>query len=178
MLLAESLERLGKSDWIDAIVIVAPVGWEEPAILLAEELSAGKVNACVPGGATRAESVRAGVAEVPDDAAVILVHDAARPFLPDDVIERVLTVLGEGGTAPFPAYGSPTRSNAPAPTAESWRRSSVTGSWPYKPTRHSSRRRSSAPSRASLRRRLIALPSSKRPADVSVWSTAIRASSR
>lgn len=102
VLLAESLERLERSDWIDAIVIVAPVGWEEPAILLAEELSAGKVNACVPGGATRAESVRAGVAEVPDDAAVILVHDAARPFLPDDVIERVLTVLGEGWDGAVP----------------------------------------------------------------------------
>jgi 2-C-methyl-D-erythritol 4-phosphate cytidylyltransferase len=102
VLLAESLERLERSDWIDAIVIVAPVGWEEPAILLAEELSAGKVNASVPGGATRAESVRAGVAEVPDDAAVILVHDAARPFLPDDVIERVLTVLGEGWDGAVP----------------------------------------------------------------------------
>jgi 2-C-methyl-D-erythritol 4-phosphate cytidylyltransferase len=102
VLLAESLERLERSDWIDAIVIVAPVGWEEPAILLAEELSAGKVNACVPGGATRAESVRVGVAEVPDDAAVILVHDAARPFLPDDVVERVLTVLGEGWDGAVP----------------------------------------------------------------------------
>ena len=102
VLLAESLERLERSDWIDAIVIVAPVGWEEPAILLAEELSAGKVNACVPGGLTRAESVHAGVAEVPDDAAVILVHDAARPFLPDDVIERVLTVLGEGWDGAVP----------------------------------------------------------------------------
>ena len=69
VLLAESLERLEWSDWIDAIVIVAPVGWEEPAILLAEELSAGKVNACVPGGAARRVGA-AGVAEVPDDAAV------------------------------------------------------------------------------------------------------------
>src|SRR5918999_3042654 len=102
VLLAESLERLERSDWIDAIVIVAPVGWEEPSILLAEELSAGKVNACVPGGVTRAESVRAGIAEVPDEAAVILVHDAARPFLPDDVIERVLTVLGEGWDGAVP----------------------------------------------------------------------------
>jgi 2-C-methyl-D-erythritol 4-phosphate cytidylyltransferase len=76
-------------------VIVAPPGWEEPSILLAEELSAGKVSACVAGGATRSESVRAGVAEVPEDAAVILVHDAARPFLPEEVIERVLTSLGE-----------------------------------------------------------------------------------
>ena len=42
------------------------------------------MTACVTGGETRAESVRAGVAEVPDDAAVILVHDAARPLLPDE----------------------------------------------------------------------------------------------
>jgi 2-C-methyl-D-erythritol 4-phosphate cytidylyltransferase len=102
VLLAEPLERLERSDWIDAIVIVAPVGWEEPSILLAEELSAGKVSACVPGGATRTESVRAGVSEVPEEAAVILVHDAARPFLPEDVIERVLTVLGEGWDGAVP----------------------------------------------------------------------------
>ena len=102
VLLAESLERLERSDWIDAIVIVAPEGWEEPAILLAEELSAGKVSACVPGGATRAESVRAGVGEVPEEAAVILVHDAARPFLPEEVVERVLTALGEGWDGAVP----------------------------------------------------------------------------
>jgi 2-C-methyl-D-erythritol 4-phosphate cytidylyltransferase len=102
VLLAESLERLEQSDWVDAIVIVAPAGWEEPSILLAEELSAGKVNACVPGGATRVESVRAGVSEVPEDAAVILVHDAARPFLPEEVLERVLAVLGEGWDGAVP----------------------------------------------------------------------------
>src|SRR5215467_5503351 len=73
-LLAESLERLDASGWVDAIVIVAPPGWEEPAILLAEELATSKVVACVVGGETRAESVRAGVAEVDDDATVILVH--------------------------------------------------------------------------------------------------------
>src|SRR5918999_1753581 len=107
VLLAESLERLEHSDWIDAIVVVAPVGWEEPAILLAEELSAGKVASCVPGGATRAESVRAGVAEVPAEAAVILVHDAARPLLPEDVIERVLTALGEGWDGVVPGLHVP-----------------------------------------------------------------------
>lgn len=95
-LLAESLERLERSDWIDAIVIAAPPGWEEPAILLAEEIGAGKVASCVAGGETRAESVRAGVVEVPPDAEVILVHDAARPLVSDDVIGRVLAPLGEG----------------------------------------------------------------------------------
>ena len=46
-LLAESLERLDGSAWVDAIILVAPREWEEPAILLAEELGAGKVCACV-----------------------------------------------------------------------------------------------------------------------------------
>jgi 2-C-methyl-D-erythritol 4-phosphate cytidylyltransferase len=102
-LLAESLGRLDASGWIDAIVIVAPPGWEEPAILLAEELACSKVAACVAGGETRAESVRAGAAEVDEAAAVIVVHDAARPALPDEVLERVLTALNEGWDGAVPA---------------------------------------------------------------------------
>jgi 2-C-methyl-D-erythritol 4-phosphate cytidylyltransferase len=101
-LLAESLERLEASDWVDAIVIVAPPGWEEPSILVAEELACTKVVACASGGETRAESVRAGVAEVAGDAAVIAVHDAARPVLPDEVLERVLTALNEGWDGAVP----------------------------------------------------------------------------
>jgi 2-C-methyl-D-erythritol 4-phosphate cytidylyltransferase len=95
-LLAEPLRRLDESAWIDAVVVVAPPEWEEPAILLAEELGASKVTACVTGGDSRTASVRAGVAEVPDDVAVILVHDAARPLLPDAVIGRLIGALGEG----------------------------------------------------------------------------------
>jgi 2-C-methyl-D-erythritol 4-phosphate cytidylyltransferase len=95
-LLAESLERLEWSDWIDSIVIAAPPDWEEPVILLAEELGCGKVVSVVPGGASRAASVRAGLEEVAEDAAVTLVHDAARPVLPAEVIERLMTALNEG----------------------------------------------------------------------------------
>ena len=102
VLLAESLERLERSDWIESIVVAAPEDWEEPAILLAEELGAGKVVSAVTGGATRADSVRAGLAEIPEDAAVVLVHDAARPVLPDEVIERVISTLGEGWDGAVP----------------------------------------------------------------------------
>ena len=52
--------------------------------------------ASVTGGATRAESVRAALAEVPEDALVVLVHDAARPLVTDAVVERVLAPLSEG----------------------------------------------------------------------------------
>jgi 2-C-methyl-D-erythritol 4-phosphate cytidylyltransferase len=101
-LLAESLRRLDESDWIDAIVLAAPPGWEEPAILLAEELGCGKLSTCVTGGVTRGESVKNALAEVPPDAAVILVHDAARPYVVDAVIERVLTALNEGWDGAVP----------------------------------------------------------------------------
>jgi len=80
-----------------------PAGWEEPAILLAEELAATKVVAAVTGGPTRAESVRAALAEVADDALVALVHDAARPLVTDAVIERVLAPLAEGWDGVVPA---------------------------------------------------------------------------
>ncbi len=119
-LLAESLERLDASDWIDAIVVAAPTGWEEPAILLAEELVASKVAAVVTGGATRAESVRNGLAEVPEDALVVLVHDAARPLVDDAVIERLLGRLAEGvdGVVPGVAIGDPVRRVAGGLVAE------------------------------------------------------------
>jgi 2-C-methyl-D-erythritol 4-phosphate cytidylyltransferase len=102
-LLAASLERLERSEWVEAIVVAAPEEWEEPTILLAEELGVGTVHAVVTGGATRADSVRAGVGEVPDDADVILVHDAARPLLPEEVVERVVAGLAEGWDGVVPA---------------------------------------------------------------------------
>lgn len=101
-LLAESLERLEASDWIDSIVVAAPPDWEEPVILLAEELGCGKVVEAVTGGATRAASVRAALAEVSEEAAVVLVHDAARPVVPEEVIERLLTALNEGWDGAIP----------------------------------------------------------------------------
>ncbi|HEY8104061.1 MAG TPA: 2-C-methyl-D-erythritol 4-phosphate cytidylyltransferase [Gaiellaceae bacterium] len=102
-LLAEPLRRLEESSWVDAIVVAVPPDWEEPAILLAEELSATKVVSAVTGGATRAESVRLALAEVPEDALVVLVHDAARPLVTDEVIERVLAPLSDGWDGVIPA---------------------------------------------------------------------------
>src|SRR3954451_13640155 len=95
-MLAEPLRRLDESPWIDEIVVVAPPEWEEPTILLAEEVGASKVSACVTGGATRTGSVRAGGGEGPADAGVILVHDAARPLVADDVLERLVAGLAQG----------------------------------------------------------------------------------
>lgn len=56
----------------------------------------------VAGGATRSASVRAGLAAVPDDADVVLVHDGARPLVAKAVVARVLAALADGADGAVP----------------------------------------------------------------------------
>lgn len=53
----------------------------------------------VAGGATRADSVRAGIAVVPIDVQVICVHDGARPFADQDLYRRVVAALDDPDVA-------------------------------------------------------------------------------
>jgi 2-C-methyl-D-erythritol 4-phosphate cytidylyltransferase len=106
-LIAESLERLESSEWIDRIVVAAPPEWEEPCILVAEEVAAGKVAETVTGGESRSESVRLALAQVPEEATIVVVHDAARPLVTDRVIERLVTALSDGWDGALPALPIP-----------------------------------------------------------------------
>ena len=54
-------------------------------------------DAVVTGGPTRAESVRRGLAAVPADAAVIVVHDAARPLASPALFAAVVAAVTGGG---------------------------------------------------------------------------------
>jgi 2-C-methyl-D-erythritol 4-phosphate cytidylyltransferase len=56
----------------------------------------------VEGGATRSESVRRGLAAVPEEATIILVHDAARPFASASVFHRVIGAVVDGADAAVP----------------------------------------------------------------------------
>jgi 2-C-methyl-D-erythritol 4-phosphate cytidylyltransferase len=54
-------------------------------------------DAVVTGGATRADSVRRGLAAVPSDATVVVVHDAARPLASPDLFAAVIAAVTHGG---------------------------------------------------------------------------------
>ena len=57
----------------------------------------------VEGGATRSDSVRRGLAAVPEGAEVIVVHDAARPLASDELVPAVMAAVatdGAGGAMP------------------------------------------------------------------------------
>jgi 2-C-methyl-D-erythritol 4-phosphate cytidylyltransferase len=51
------------------------------------------------GGRTRTESVRNGLEDLPNEAEIALIHDAARPFVDDAMIERVLSIVRSGECA-------------------------------------------------------------------------------
>ncbi len=57
----------------------------------------------VGGGATRQQSVNAGLAVLHPDVDFVLVHDVARPFVPAAVITRVVAALVDGADAVVPA---------------------------------------------------------------------------
>ena len=79
----------------DGVVLVVPAdvaGEPEPL-----------ATVVVPGGSSRSASVRAGLAAVPADATIILVHDAARPVPVPEVWERVRAAVAAGADAVVPA---------------------------------------------------------------------------
>ena len=78
----------------DGIVVVLPnddLGAQDP-----------DVDAVVAGGSTRAESVRCGLAAVPTDAAVVLVHDAARPAASASLFQTVVDTVISGADGVVP----------------------------------------------------------------------------
>ncbi len=104
MLLAHSLRSFDAHPAVDSIVLVVPEDWEEPAHMLVEDLGCDRVSAVVLGGPSRAASVQAGLACVAiRPATAVLVHDAARPFIAEPLIDRVLKALEPDVDAVIPA---------------------------------------------------------------------------
>lgn len=73
--------------WSTGTVLVVPPG-------TTEDYGADVV---VEGGSMRSASVRAGLAQVPDDAEVVVVHDAARPLASAALFEAVIDAVTTGG---------------------------------------------------------------------------------
>ncbi len=79
------------------LVVVVRAGEEQAR---ARELADWAINAMVPGGVHRQDSVRAGVEALHlDDDALVLIHDGARPFVPPEDVRRVVAAAQEGGAA-------------------------------------------------------------------------------
>ncbi|MEA3081703.1 MAG: 2-C-methyl-D-erythritol 4-phosphate cytidylyltransferase [Sphingomonadales bacterium] len=83
-----AVESLMRHPAVQLTRVVVADGQQANATQALEGLDIGEL---IAGGAERTDSVRAGLAAVDGDA--VLVHDAARPFCPPTVINRLLAAL-------------------------------------------------------------------------------------
>jgi 2-C-methyl-D-erythritol 4-phosphate cytidylyltransferase len=83
----------------DGVVAVVPAAFLDTAAVTG--------GTAVAGGATRSASVRAGLAAVPEDADIIVVHDAARPLAGPELFERVVAAVRAGADGAVPGLPVP-----------------------------------------------------------------------
>jgi 2-C-methyl-D-erythritol 4-phosphate cytidylyltransferase len=96
-----SLEAIARSGAAEAVVLVVPVAQTTAARTMAREMGRDElVVAVVAGGATRADSVRCGLAAAGEGWTTVLCQDAARPFASAELYRRVAAALsGRDGPA-------------------------------------------------------------------------------
>lgn len=88
--------RAFEDSFIDEIVLVTAAGEEEHCrATIVDRYGLRKVRAIVPGGKERYHSVMQGVKAVSTDADYIFIHDGARPFITQEILERVLADVRE-----------------------------------------------------------------------------------
>jgi 2-C-methyl-D-erythritol 4-phosphate cytidylyltransferase len=96
-ILALTVEHFTRHPAVDTVVVAAPAAYvARTRRALAGVRNAARVQV-VAGGAERQESVWLGMQAVPDSAAVIVVHDAVRPFITRALIDRVISAARAGG---------------------------------------------------------------------------------
>ncbi|HYX45678.1 MAG TPA: bifunctional 2-C-methyl-D-erythritol 4-phosphate cytidylyltransferase/2-C-methyl-D-erythritol 2,4-cyclodiphosphate synthase [Sphingomicrobium sp.] len=83
-----AVESLIRHPAVQSVRVVIGKGQQEQALASLKGLAVGDP---IEGGAERSDSVRAGIAAVESDS--VLVHDAARPFCPQAVVDRLVASL-------------------------------------------------------------------------------------
>lgn len=101
-ILAHAVRALVAEPRVDLVVLACPEGLEEAMAEVAAAQSGGVPVVAVTGGATRADSVAAALAVVPEGIGVVLVHDAARCLVPVAVVAAVIDAVLAGAPAVVP----------------------------------------------------------------------------
>ena len=94
-----SVETFDKSPSIDEIIIVCHGEHIGRMTDIVDGIKPRKGCSIIPGGRTRQESSCNGVKACPKDTEYVLIHDAARPFVDEGIIQRVLDGAKETGAA-------------------------------------------------------------------------------
>jgi 2-C-methyl-D-erythritol 4-phosphate cytidylyltransferase len=95
----------GAARLVDYAVAAAGASCDEVVVVLPpdREWDGAPVSASVVGGASRSDSVRAGLAAVDPGAEIIVVHDAARALATSELFELVIDTVRSGADGAVPA---------------------------------------------------------------------------
>ena len=116
-MLVHAVRAMERARAVSLVVVVAPPdGATEVRHLLDEHLLSDVL--VVPGGETRQDSVRLGLAALPEDVTTVLVHDAARPLVPVDTVDAVADAVRDGAPAVVPALPVPDTVKEVEPSAD------------------------------------------------------------
>ncbi len=89
-LLTYCLSAFEASELITSVVVVVPKEEVSRSRELLESFGFQKIIAVIAGGESRCASVRNGFCATPPQSDMVLIHDAARPFVDSDMIKRVI----------------------------------------------------------------------------------------
>ena len=90
---------LEKSALFDGcILVLAARDRDAYEALCAREGACTLVKAIANGGGTRQASVLSGLRALPDDAEIVAIHDAARPFVTADILSRTIELAQQTGS--------------------------------------------------------------------------------
>lgn len=100
-LLERSVRALLASSVVDEVIVLVSPDMEPEAARIIGRIDAAPIR-LVHGGSERADSVWAGLQAIPDDDAVVLIHDAARALTPPAMVRGVAKRVLEGAPAAVP----------------------------------------------------------------------------
>ena len=97
-ILGTTVRHFARHPAIGAVVVAAPAAHLERARRAVRDLDRGGITV-VAGGSTRQESVWLALQAAPAEAAIVVVHDAVRPFITRGLIDAVVAAARDGGAA-------------------------------------------------------------------------------
>ena len=104
--LAHSIAAFEKTESVRDIILVARAERLSDYEMLVREQDFRKVTAVIPGGARRQDSVQRGLERLASESRFVAVHDAARPLVRPEMIEKIYQCAQTQGGA---ASGAPVR---------------------------------------------------------------------
>ena len=96
---ARSIQTLEQNPLIEGIILVVRKERVDSALHTVRSFGCRKISAIVAGGPARLTNLKNALEKIPDDATAVLIHEATRPFLNDEIITETIKAGKRYGAA-------------------------------------------------------------------------------